>query len=1006
MTRAGNRALLYGLVFVSGAAGLVYQVVWHRYLALLLGAEARATATVLAVFLGGLALGYFAFGRWSRGRRNSLLVAYCAVELGLAVWALLFPYLFAGAFSNAGVLYRWFGAGGIVLDVLCAVALLLPPTVLMGGTLPLLTQAFGDSLLDASETHARIYGFNTLGACFGSFLAGYVLVPSISLDAALLVAGAMNAVVATVFWAAFARGPARRGEIERRPEPVEKIAAPWREPAQLALLGVAACSGFYVITLESILVRLTGLSAGSSHYNFTLIVTCFVMALGVGSLLLKKPERFRPQSLVWVQVAATSALLALYGTADRWPYWVHRVRILFRDDVQTFPIYQLALGGMLVAVLIVPIACCGLVLPLCFHLLRDEKKTLGLRVGQLYGVNTVACVAGAVLGGYGLLHWLNLDDVFRGVVLVSLASVGFGVWFASRHEPLPKSSVAALSAFAVAVPVTLWNLGGFDTGRFVQPFRQQAPRRESFRGIEAWSDRLRPEKGYLFYKDGPNTTVAVSAAYDDETGKERSRSVFVNGKSDGNTRGDFFTMMLTGLFPGLFSPRLDHGCVIGFGTGITVGTLLGFPETGTVDVVDIAKTVFDAAPQFDAYNGDVSKSPKVRFHATDAFRFLRGSGERFDFVVSEPSNPWVTGVENLYSYEYYDTVASRLADDGVFLQWVQTYSFDNELLQTVLKTITARFPYVTVFQMLEHDLALVATKSPQRAEWIERARKRLESSPRAQASLKEAGVKDFATVLALELVPPAATAVLGSEATTNRLLSPRLSAGAARAFFSGSTASIPTLRRSFKEFFPALDDTLLSYAFKKKPLAKGALEAFLGAFCGGTMAHNRALCQESLVMAKMLEPEQPWETAYEGMLPAPDALVASRFADDPANVKAFDGRDLQHTQDMFSLYKRVRSPIATLPVEAITGRLERCLTLVPEATELHGDCLLELAAVLEVADPTVARFGNAIERFERWFAGVPSTLDGHDRFRRALTIMQRLKQEMMERQLASPKNPS
>jgi spermidine synthase len=997
-----RHALVYLLVFASGTAGLIYQVVWHRYLALLLGAEARATATILAVFLGGLALGYVLFGRWSRGRRNSLLVAYVVVEAGIAAWALLFPYVFGAAFANAGTLYRWFGANGIALDLLCAVVLLLPPTILMGGTLPLLTQAFGDNLLDASKTHAKIYGFNTLGACFGSLVAGYYLVPQYSLEVTLLVAGTLNALIATVFWLGFARGPVARGEVERRGQPVAVANVPWREPSQLALLGVAACSGFYVITLEAVLIRLTGLSAGSSHYNFTLIVTCFVFSLGVGSLLLRRAERFRPLSLVWVQVAATTALTFLYCTADRWPYWVHRVRILFRDDPEAFPVYQAALGGLFLVVLVVPLACCGLVLPLCFHLLRDEKRTLGLRVGQLYGVNTVACVLGAVLGGYGLLHWLNLDDVFRLAVLVALGGVGFGVWFVATRETLAKSSIAAVSAFAVAVPVTLWNAGEFERGRFVQPFRQQAPRRESYVGIQAWTERIRPEKGYLFYKDGPNTTVAVSASYGDD-GRERSRTIFVNGKSDGNTKGDFFTMMMTGLLPGIFAPRLDRGCIIGFGTGITVGALLGFPETERIDVVDIAKTVFDAAPLFDMYNGGVSTDRRVRFHATDAFRFLRGSDERFDYIVSEPSNPWVTGVENLYSVEYYETVLERLAPDGVFLQWVQTYSFDNELLQMVLKTLTARFPYVTVFQMLEHDLALVATRDQSRAEWIERARRRLESAPRARAWLRDAGIRDLPTLLALELVPPSVTAILGAEAKENRLLTPRLSAAAARAFFASTTASVPALRRQFKEYFPATGDALLASVLGQKPPNKEMLERFLRAFCGAEASRNRELCFESLVVAKMLEPNERWELMFDGMLPAPEAAVAARFAEDPSRLRSFDGRDLQQTQDMFSLFKRVRSPIAVLPVRAITDRLERCLAVVPKATELHGDCLLELVAVLEVADPDPERFGKAIGRFETWFTSAPPTLEGYDRFRKALTIMQRLKEEMLSRGLASPR---
>ncbi len=988
-TRRG-RALIYILIFLSGVAGLIYQVVWHKYLSILLGAQAKATAIVLAIFLGGISAGYHVFGQWTRTKRWNLLQTYALVELGLAAWAFLFPWLFRLALPLTSSLYASVGVGSLWIDVFVATLLIGLPTFLMGGTLPLLTQGLSEDLAQASGTHARIYGWNTVGACVGSLLAGYILIPMTDLPMTVTIGGALNILVAVSTWYFFAKGS--------KPQEISieaSTAGGWRPPLGMQgalLFAVAFSSGLYVLTLETVLIRLVGLSTGSSNYNFSLIVSIFVLGLGLGSLFARRISSYTPYRLFWNQVGVAVFLYALFLTSYAWPYWVHLVRIIFRDSPENFYLYQAALGVFLLALLAVPIGFCGLTLPLCFHLLKDRKETLGFRVGQLYGLNTVGCVLGALLGGYVLFTFFNLDQLFKLCVLAGVVSAGLAGWYCTVGNLPSRTQVSIGSAVLTMVLAGVLVAPNYGHENFVQPFRHQSPiQGVSYEGMKAFGEYLGSSTEYIFYKDGPNTSVGVGRTMIDN--EERSRTIFVNGKSDGNTKGDFFTMNLTGHFPGLLARKLDHVAVVGFGTGITTGALAMYKETGRIDVVEIADTVIEAAPYFNDYNGGVTRNPKVHFNVMDAFRFLGASHESFDVIVSEPSNPWVAGVENLYSDYFYETVKRKLADDGLFMQWVQAYSFDDELLKTVLKTITTHFPYAAAFQMLEHDMALIASKKPITKADLVRAEARMAANPAAKRSLGESGITRIETLLALELMPSSLTPLLAEDAKEHRLEAPRLSHAAARAFFAGTQANPHTFRRTLKEFYPAVEQSLLSIYLDGKSPSREVSEAFRQAFCDHKHAKSRVLCEESVVMGKWDYPIAPFEVVYEGTIPKSDFRDLASFQPSPP-MKKFNWDDFKTTQQMFDLYKKYYSAVARIPVSPVVNRLEDCMKTVPQKDDLYGECLLQLGAVLEIADPTSPRFKEAIHQFGDWFTTLSPQSQTYPRFKKAARILERLKGEL------------
>ncbi len=717
-----SRALLYSLIFLSGAAGLIYQVVWHRYLSILLGAEARATAVVLAVFLGGISLGYHVFGRWSRSRSRNLLLLYSLVELGLGFWAYFFPIFFQWAQAGTNQLYHWLGLNNQVIDFIVSVLLMGFPTFLMGGTLPLLTQGLSESLETASQTHARIYGFNTLGAGLGCLLAGFILIPLFDLPTATLIAGTLNLFVGAIAYLVFARRAGESTALEQT-----DVFSSSLHPNELFLLGVGFCSGFYVLSLETVIMRIAGLATGSSHYNFALVVSLFVFFLGLGSLLVKRMGRFSGRHLFGNQLLVVLFLSLLYWSVDYWVYGAHLVRIALRDAPQNFYLYQALLGICFSLVLLLPIGFSGFTLPLCFHLLKDRKETLGHRVGQLYALNTIGCVMGALVGGYLFLYFFNLEPLFKVCIFLAGVTVALSAAYCFREEGAHRHflltgliGLSLILAFVALAP-------NFDRANFIQPFRMQAPTAVSYDGARAFRDFLSEGSQFLSVKDDPTSSVAILANHD-RKGVELSRAVLVNGKSDGDTMGDSLTMRLTGHFPGLFADDVKRVCVVGLGTGITVGTLAQYPATEQIDVVEISETVLKDAPYFDKYTMNASTSAKVHFHLSDALRYLGGTNEQYDIVISEPSNPWVTGVENLYTKEFYGKVKAKLKKNGMFVQWVQLYSFNNDLVKMVLKTLSSEFPHVTVFQMQAADAALVATSEPLTAEVIARAKARYQGS--------------------------------------------------------------------------------------------------------------------------------------------------------------------------------------------------------------------------------------------------------------------------------------
>ena len=778
------RALALLLTTITGFSGLVYEVAWQKYLAILLGSHGEATAAVLAIFLGGLSAGYAIFGAWTsrwvavaqrEGRSAPLLRSYGVIETSIGLYAFAFPALFAVAQSLSGAISLEGAAIAFGFDIVLAALLIGPPSVLMGGTIPILTQALARDLEDATRFHALVYALNTAGAFVGALAAGFWLVPTLGLVGVLDAVGWLNVGAGSIF-IAFGWPRASAGAPIQRPVRASAVVEGFGAYAMVAVL-----IGYAMMSVQTVLIRLGGLSLGSSHFTFAMVVAVFVLCIALGSIAVSAMRRISALAIasnLWLLVVLLTALYPLLGDG---PYWAHATRSLFRDHPAGFyPYYANVFVGLLLAIGI-PVMLSGAALPLLFHHLRGQFGDLGVTAGRLYSWNTVGSLFGALFGGYLLFFWLDLHAVYRlavAVVAIAAALLSVRVLRGRRSVWIATAVVPALVVLAALPP---WDPARLHSGTF----RQRKPSRVTFAGPDAYfADQLETE--LLFSDDDPAVSVAVM---EHPVGRVQSLAVITNGKPDGSILIDYTTMALAALLPAVFARNVESAFVIGYGTGVTVGEMAAIDSVREVSVAEISSGVIEAARLFDRFNQGASTNPKVSITRSDAYRALRRSAGSYDIIVSEPSNPWVTGTEMLFSREFLEAARDRLNPGGVYAQWFHAYETDRATVQLVLATYAAVFDHVAVWYAIGNDYLLLGFTDPDAADIgriIARARQ-----PDIAAGLERAGIRSVPALLAHELLPMNVLDTLELGERVHTLLHPLLSDRAARAFYRGGTGDLP-----------------------------------------------------------------------------------------------------------------------------------------------------------------------------------------------------------------------
>ncbi len=778
------RSIALGLTALTGFSGLVYEVAWQKFVAMLLGSHSEATAAVLGLFLGGLAIGYSLFGSVTRrvvaraaarGRAPHLLGLYGLVEASVGLHALLFPWLFGAVTTLSLAIPHQVSGTGFALDVVLVGILILPPTILMGATIPILTQALSSSLADSTRLHALVYACNTAGAFIGALAAAFVLIPWLGLESVVRVMGLINLAAGVSFGLlAVVRRPALADS-----DPSSSV------PVRLGLFApIALLSGFAAMALQTVLIRVGGLAIGSSQFTFSMIVAVFVLCIAIGSFTVSALPRIPRSLLVVVQASLALLLFALYPVIGDSPYWMHVIRTAFRDELVSFYFFYASVFIAVLGVLAVPIGLSGATLPLIFHQLRQELRGLGDAAGRLYAWNTVGSLIGALVGGYVLLFWLDLDQVYAvalGAVLVTV------VLLAVRLFALPGATTVVL----IPLLALLWLLPRWDPQMLSSGlFRTRTANRATLQGPVAALELVSQRRSIEFYTDDPAGSVAVLGIGESEGVLDLA--LLTNGKPDGSISGDYPTMALLALLPSLFADRVERAFVIGFGTGVTAGELAALDSVDEILITEISPGVIEAAPLFESSNLGALSDPKTTVIVSDAFRTLRSSQQRYDVIISEPSNPWVAGIEMLYSREFLEAARDRLTPDGVFAQWFHLYETDDEIVSLVLRTYASVFDRVSVWYTIGPDVILLGFNDEVPNVSLDALEQRV-ARPDFAAGLARAGIGGFTALLAHEILPEGVTRAAALEGEIHTLLHPLLSSRAARAFFIGRSGKLPPM---------------------------------------------------------------------------------------------------------------------------------------------------------------------------------------------------------------------
>ena len=705
--RQAPRSVFFLLFTVSGFAGLIYESIWSHYLKLFLGHAAYAQTLVLALFMGGMAIGSWICSRYS-ARWLNLLRGYAITEGIIGLAALLFHGAFITVTSAAyeHLLPGLHDATGsdfltALLKWSLSALLILPQSILLGMTFPLMSAGIIRRHPDApGETLAMLYFTNSIGAAIGVLASGFLLVDHFGLPGTIQAAGVINLILAAVVWG-LARRPDHAGSPER-----ESLPLPGSESPFGLFLGIAAFTGAASFVYEIGWIRMLSLVLGASTHSFELMLSSFILGLACGGLWIRKridrikhPVRF----LALVQVAMgllALATLPLYG--QMFPLMQMLIKGLAKTD-SGYLMFLLSGHGIALAIMFPATFCAGMTLPLITYvLLRGGHGERA--IGAVYSANTFGSIIGVfaaahigmpLLGLKGLITAGAVIDVLLGIVLLWRLSGGYRRDTEAGDVPSRSLPAWVTAGTIAAFALVLWTVQ-LDAYRMASGV---------FRRGDLYTER---DATLIYYRDGKTTSVSMMDFGED-------RSLRTNGKSDGAIamRGgpivsDEITMTLTGALPLAFRPDAKEVAVIGVGTGLTTHTLLNHAGLERVDTIEIEPAMAEAARNFTPLNSNAFADPRSNIVFDDAKTYFSTNNRHYDLIISEPSNPWVSGVSSLFTSEFYRLARRHLKPGGVMLQWFQLYEIDVSLLASVLRALGEVFPDYAIYSSTNGDLLIVA----------------------------------------------------------------------------------------------------------------------------------------------------------------------------------------------------------------------------------------------------------------------------------------------------------
>jgi len=691
MNRKGSAVVLV-TVFAVNFLSLVYQVIWTRNIMAIFGSTALSVSTTLTVFLSGIALGGYLGGKWIRRIENKhralgillvILGAYCFfVGYLFQVIDLIFATMFHGI--ESAIVTN-------LLKLFFTFLILIFPTTIIGSIFPITTYLYSFETGKLGKDVAFIYFLDTFGAALGALISGFILVPMVGLRESSFIAAALYVLLGIMMFVM--KGGAQEAAPAKAAQPKKTIQL---DPVRVFILAALFFSGFSALVLEVVWARYFHLIFGTSIYAFSIVIAAFLMGLSIGSFLIKRRlESMKDPVLVFAYIEILIggfALLVIRSSA-----WLEVLYYKLFYLIDSFYVFQATLFIVAFIIMLIPAALMGANFPLAIRIFGRDTETRGEDAGLTFSFNTAGGIIGAFAAGFIIIPLLGLEKT-NFLAFAGYLAIGFAALLIAKRQVLHYAiGVGAAVAFII---------GGFVFG--------SAPSLNY--GVYYGGIRHKTVESFISYKQRMEKEIAyskhgfyglVSVRYNPGKGEVQ---LLHNGKVDASIAlADMRTQILIGHMPLLMHRNPERVLNIGLGGGFTVGALKSHPDVKQIDVVEIDPLVVEATgTYFKDYNNDALNDPRIRMHIHDGRYFLKTAPYKYDVIVSEPPNIWVSGVSMLFTREFYKIVDEHLNPGGVLFQWAPGYEMSEEDLKLILKTIKERFEYVT-FWMQATDIVIFAS---------------------------------------------------------------------------------------------------------------------------------------------------------------------------------------------------------------------------------------------------------------------------------------------------------
>ncbi|MGA1792189.1 MAG: fused MFS/spermidine synthase, partial [bacterium] len=690
------------LFFLSGACGLIYEILWSRYLTLFLGSTTTAYTIVLAVFMGGLGLGNFLIGRLSDSQKNNLAL-FAWLQMLIGIYGVIFPLLWRFLSHTYISIVPTLEGSPFVLNLLkliFSMASIFPPALLMGGTLPVLVRHLTRDIRQVRHNVSLLYYINSFGAVAGCLVVGLFLIRALGITASnYLAAGISIGIGMVALFLSYIQG--RVSVVEEIPGTLSREASEGERGRHgvkvMIVLTAMALSGFTAMTYELAWTRLFSIILGSTTYSFPIMLAAFISGISLGSLIIARKKDLNTDPYLLFGLCELGIFLSILLSIPiyQWlPFAFLELNLLLGRSTGSFVIFQGLKFGFSFLVMLVPTIFFGMTLPLVSQVYAMEVEQVGQDVGTVFAFDTAGGVAGALTAGLLLIPGIGIRHTIELAFLINLAIGLVIISFPLNKKGFyRKAFIGVLSLLVVFYFAFLpeWDrhMLNAGAGRFT--------RREPLTFKDYMEDSRKGE--VLFFREGRSATVSVER-------KLGVKTLLINSKPEASTMGDMPTQIMIGHLPLILAKDMQDVLVVGIGSGITIGSVLTHP-VGHVDCVEISDAVFEASKYFSPENKDYWKDERIYVNIEDAKHFVKATDRRYDVIISEPSNPWVAGVADLFTVEFFNQCKRKMKPQGVMAQWFHGYSMDMENFRLIVRTFARCFDQVTMWEAMEDDYILI-----------------------------------------------------------------------------------------------------------------------------------------------------------------------------------------------------------------------------------------------------------------------------------------------------------